>query len=72
VDLVSTGYFDRERKGRLNVYQAVGSHLSLRLPFQRDLDLTSLLEILATPDEPSDEASVEDPPPDSSPEWAFA
>jgi hypothetical protein len=49
----------------------MGSHSSLRLPFQRDLDVTSLLEIPATPDEPSDEESVEDPPPDSSPERAF-
>ena len=37
-DLISTGYLDREREGRRNVYH-VRSHLPLRLPFQRDLDV---------------------------------
>src|SRR6202453_4737872 len=45
-----TGYLDREREGRRNVYR-VRSHLPLRLPFQRDLDVKSLLAIMATEDE---------------------
>jgi DNA-binding IclR family transcriptional regulator len=49
-DLVSTGYLDREREGRRNVYR-VRTHLPLRLPFQRDLDVKSLLAIMATEDE---------------------
>jgi predicted ArsR family transcriptional regulator len=49
-DLAETGYLDRERDGRRNVYQ-VKSHLPLRLPFQRDLDIKSLLAILATTDD---------------------
>jgi predicted transcriptional regulator len=49
-DLVSTGYLDREREGRRNIYR-VRSHLPLRLPFQRDLDVKSLLSIMATPEE---------------------
>jgi hypothetical protein len=49
-DLISTGYLDRDREGRRNVYQ-VRSHLPLRLPFQRDLDVKSLLDIMATPDD---------------------
>ena len=56
-DLISTGYLDREREGRRNVYH-VRTHLPLRLPFQRDLDVKSLLAIMATPDEPSSTASV--------------
>jgi DNA-binding MarR family transcriptional regulator len=46
-DLASTGYIDREREGRRNLYQ-VRTHLPLRLPFQRDLDIKSLLAILET------------------------
>jgi hypothetical protein len=53
-DLVSTGYLDREREGRRNVYR-VRTHLPLRLPFQRDLDVKSLLAIMATEDELSGE-----------------
>jgi hypothetical protein len=49
-DLISTGYLDREREGRRNVYH-VRTHLPLRLPFQRDLDVKSLLAIMETPDE---------------------
>jgi hypothetical protein len=49
-DLISTGYLDREREGRRNVYH-VRSHLPLRLPFQRDLDVKSLLAIMATPED---------------------
>jgi MarR family len=51
-DLVATGYLVREREGRRNLYQ-VKSHLTLRLPFQQDLDIKSLLAIMATPDDPS-------------------
>jgi hypothetical protein len=47
-DLASTGYIDREREGRRNLYH-VRTHLPLRLPFQRDLDIKSLLAILETP-----------------------
>jgi hypothetical protein len=49
-DLISTGYLDREREGRRNVYH-IRSHLPLRLPFQRDLDVESLLAIMATPED---------------------
>ena len=51
-DLISTGYLDREREGRRNVYH-VRTHLPLRLPFQRDLDVKSLLAIMATPEDGS-------------------
>ena len=37
-DLASTGYIDREREGRRNLYH-VRTHLPLRLPFQGDLDV---------------------------------
>jgi hypothetical protein len=56
-DLVSTGYIDREREGRRNVYQ-VSTHLPLRLPFQRDLDVKSLLDIIPATDDPTVDASV--------------
>jgi len=56
-DLVSTGYLDREREGRRNVYH-IRTHLPLRLPFQRDLDVKALLAIVATPDDPSVETSA--------------
>ena len=49
-DLASTGYIDREREGRRNLYH-VRTHLPLRLPFQRDLDIRSLLAILETSDD---------------------
>jgi DNA-binding MarR family transcriptional regulator len=52
-DLVQTGYLEREREGRRNVYR-VALHLPLRLPFQSDIDLGTLMAILppyvATPD----------------------
>jgi hypothetical protein len=54
-DLISAEYLDRERVGRRNVYH-VRTHLPLRLPFQRDLDVKSLLAIMATPDDQSGEA----------------
>jgi predicted DNA-binding transcriptional regulator len=44
-ELVATGYLGREREGRRNVYH-VATHLPLRLPFQQDIDLGSLLAIL--------------------------
>jgi hypothetical protein len=43
-------YIDREREGRRNLY-GVKTHLLLGLP-QRDIDLGSLLAILAVQDEP--------------------
>jgi hypothetical protein len=46
-ELVTAGYLTREREGRRNSYQ-VASHLPLRLPFQEDVDLGSLLAILPT------------------------
>ena len=55
-DLAATGYIDRQREGRRNVYH-LKTHLPLRLPFQSGLDLKSLLAIMATPDEPSDTTS---------------
>ncbi len=56
-DLASTGYIDREREGRRNLYH-VRTHLPLRLPFQRDLDVRSLLAILETADGPDATQSV--------------
>jgi hypothetical protein len=56
-DLITTGYLEREREGRRNLYH-VKSHLPLRLPFQRDLDVKSLLAIMATPDDPSGAGSA--------------
>jgi predicted DNA-binding transcriptional regulator len=57
-DLISTGYLDREREGRRNVYH-VRSHLPLRVPFQRDLDVKSLLAIMATPED-ADGVAIDD------------
>jgi DNA-binding MarR family transcriptional regulator len=47
-ELVSAGYLTREREGRRNFYH-VAAHLPLRLPFQEDIDLGSLLAILPQP-----------------------
>ena len=58
-DLIATGYLDREREGRRNVYH-VKTHLPLRLPFQRDLDVKSLLAIVARPDEDGEETESDD------------
>jgi hypothetical protein len=44
-DLVVAGYLTREREGRRNFYH-VATHLPLKLPFQEDIDLGSLLAIL--------------------------
>jgi DNA-binding transcriptional regulator PaaX len=44
-ELVVAGYLTREREGRRNLYH-VATHLPLRLPFQEDVDLGSLLAIL--------------------------
>jgi hypothetical protein len=44
-ELVVAGYLTREREGRRNIYH-VATHLPLRLPFQEDIDLGSLLAIL--------------------------
>jgi hypothetical protein len=42
-ELVATGYLERE--GRRNFYH-VATHLPLRLPFQKDIDLGALLAII--------------------------
>jgi DNA-binding Lrp family transcriptional regulator len=44
-DLVDSGYVDRERIGRRNRY-TVRAGLPVSLPAQRDVDLTSLLNVL--------------------------
>jgi hypothetical protein len=46
-ELAGAGYVTREREGRRNFYH-VATHLPLRLPFQEDVDLGSLLAILQT------------------------
>ncbi len=51
-DLDRTGYIDREREGRRNLY-TVSTHLPLGLPIQRDIDIRSLLAILRAPGEPA-------------------
>jgi DNA-binding MarR family transcriptional regulator len=43
-DLADTGYIERERNGRRNVY-TVRTHLPLGLPIKRDADIGSLLAI---------------------------
>jgi hypothetical protein len=44
-DLEATGYLTREREGRRNFYH-VATHLPLRLPFQDDIDLGTLLSVV--------------------------
>jgi DNA-binding MarR family transcriptional regulator len=44
-ELVATGYLTKERQGRRNFYH-VATHLPLRLPFQQDIDLGTLLAII--------------------------
>ena len=46
-ELVTGGYLTREREGRRNFYH-VASHLPLRLPFQEDINLGSLLALIRT------------------------
>lgn len=48
-DLVRTGYVSREREGRRNVY-SVRMDLPLHIPFQRDLDIAALVELLTADD----------------------
>jgi hypothetical protein len=48
-DLVRTGYVSRERDGRRNVY-SVRTDLPLHIPFQRDLDIAALVELLTADD----------------------
>ena len=47
-DLAKAGYIARERTGRRNLY-TVRDHLPLGLPTQRDIDIGTLLAILAAP-----------------------
>jgi len=44
-ELVATGYLTVEREGRRNFYH-VALHLPLRLPFQEDIDLGTLLTVV--------------------------
>jgi hypothetical protein len=44
-ELEATGYLTREREGRRNFYH-VATHLPLRLPFQDDIDLGTLLSVV--------------------------
>lgn len=48
-DLIETGYIDRAREGRRNVY-TVNRDLRLALPSQRDVDLNALLDVLVPDD----------------------
>ena len=45
-ELIDTGYVSSERSGRRNSY-TVRTDLSISLPSQRDVDLGSLLHVLA-------------------------
>lgn len=49
-DLDRTGYLERKREGRRNVY-TVRTHLPLGLPTQRDIDLRALLDIVVAPED---------------------
>lgn len=46
-DLAEAGYIDRSREGRRNSY-TVRTDMPLGLPLQRDLDIGTLLAIVAT------------------------
>src|SRR3954452_12593261 len=46
-DLADAGYVDRTREGRRNIYE-VRTDMPLGLPLQRDVDIGSLLAIVAT------------------------
>jgi DNA-binding MarR family transcriptional regulator len=56
-DLVAAGYVERSREGRRNTY-TLGMHLQVELPNQRDIDLGSLMRVLA-PAGSSDERRVQ-------------
>lgn len=47
-DLIEAGYVDRAREGRRNVY-TVRTDIKLKLASQRDVELGSLLALLAPP-----------------------
>jgi DNA-binding MarR family transcriptional regulator len=49
-DLADAGYVDRTREGRRNIYE-VRTDMPLGLPLQRDVDIGSLLAIVATQDD---------------------
>jgi DNA-binding MarR family transcriptional regulator len=49
-DLAEAGYVDRTREGRRNIYE-VRADMPLGLPLQRDVDIGSLLAIVATQDD---------------------
>ena len=44
-ELIDAGYLTSEREGRRNFYH-VALHLPLRLPFQEDIDLGTLLTVV--------------------------
>jgi DNA-binding transcriptional regulator LsrR (DeoR family) len=44
-ELVESGFLTIEREGRRNLYH-VALHLPLRLPFQQDIDLGTLLTVV--------------------------
>ena len=48
-DLVAAGYVDRVREGRRNAY-TVRTESKIALPVQRDVDIGSLLSVLAATD----------------------
>jgi DNA-binding MarR family transcriptional regulator len=45
-DLAVSGYIDREREGRRNVYSVHTDMPLIGLPLQRDIDIGSLLAVL--------------------------
>lgn len=49
-DLAAAGYVDRAREGRRNIYE-VRTDMPLGLPLQRDVDIGTLLAIVATHDD---------------------
>ena len=56
-DLDRSGYVERRREGRRNVY-SVRTHLPLGLPIQRDVDIGSLLAIVFVQDDPGANAAA--------------
>jgi hypothetical protein len=44
-ELADTGYINRERAGRRNLY-SINNHMPVELPTPRDIDIESLLAIL--------------------------
>lgn len=55
-DLAKAGYLSRQREGRRNVY-TVRSDVPLGLPIQRDIDIASLLAVLPSQDDSTENRS---------------